>query len=109
MPIADIETIAEAAARKSDCLLTTVRRPVNRDTFMVVFQPSIRATVEITGVLLRSAFPYDLVDLIAHEMKHTSDLITAFLNRIDEGTVEKAESDTIIEFSLGAESPPSTI
>jgi len=76
---------------------------------MIVFQPNIRATIDISGMMLASSFPNDLVSLLAREMKHTSDEIIAFLNRIDEGTVEKAESDIIIEFSLGAESPQSTI
>jgi len=103
-----IEMIAEAAAQRSGSLITTVRLPVDKYSYMVVFQPPIRAVVEVSGALLDSAFPNDLVDLIAHEMKHTTDLITSYLNRIDDGTVEK-ERDTTIEFSLGDESPQSSI
>lgn len=100
----NIEVIAEAAAQRSNSLITTVRRPVNRDSFLIVFQPPIRAIVEISGPLLRSAFPVDLVDLLATEMLHTADSITTYLDRIDEGTVEEKE-DIEIEFSLGV-SPP---
>lgn len=106
--VTSIEVIAEAAAQHSNCLITTIRRYANKDAFMIVFQPSVRATIDVSGVLLSSSFPNDIVKHLANHMKHTTDDIVAYLNRTDEGTVEEKE-DIEIEFSMGAEPPQSTI
>ncbi len=103
-----IEIIAGEAAKRADCLITTVRLPVNRYSYMIVFQPPIRAVVEVSGALLDSSFPNDLVTYIAQYMKQTTDGITTYLNRINDGTVEE-EREITIEFSMGAESPLSPV
>jgi hypothetical protein len=104
-----VEVIAAEAARRSNCLITTVRLYQNKDAFMIVYQPNIRATLDISGVLLRTSFVDKLVDHLAYFMKKTSDDILQYLNEIDEGVVEVESEDIKIEFSLGAEPPQSTI
>lgn len=68
---------------------------------MVVFQPPIRATIDITGDMIRACSPKDLVNLLTPYMRGIADEITQYLNRIDDGTVEE-KKDITIEFSLGA-------
>jgi hypothetical protein len=105
----NIKIIAEEAAKHSNCLITDVIVDSYKDAFTVVFQPQISFTIDINGFLLRNTFAPYLVSVLARHMKQTSNDILAFLNSIDDGTVEKAESDIKIEFSLGAKPPQSTI
>ena len=100
----NLDVIVERAAQQADCLITTIRKSPTKDSYMVVFQPPIRATIDISGAMIKACSPKDLVDLLTPYMRMTADKITTFLNEIDEGVVEN-ESDITIEFSLGEHSP----
>lgn len=81
-----------------------VSKMARYDAYILSFRPKIRSHVTITGPLIAAAFPDELLKHILDFTKLVKDDIDLLLDSIDDGTV-KIESDTIIEFSLGEQSP----
>jgi hypothetical protein len=83
------------------------KRMEGYDAYMIAFRPKIRAFIQVTGPFLQAYEPAIAVKEMQRRIKVVKDACDHAIDEVFDGIEE--ERDIKIEFSLGAQSPQSTI